>query len=337
MMKRYKYLLETLLFVFVVVAFGYYNGNPAFVGVTNHPFFLIILMISVRYGYLRGTVATTILAVAYLGFSYLTGKTPVSLESTWGHLRQPFFFYAFAMFVGLLVEIDKKKIQKTNALLLKYTDKISQKSTEITKILSINENISNQLTTVDQSFNVVFHNTKSFYDEDIMAVYRTAYDLLIKTVKATSAFIYILEGNRFKPFLPKEEEKEAGELIQTNHEAIEEIKNTQSFFRLDSTPFVSESTPVYIGAVFHEKSGNLYGLMVVKDIDFMNYNESSFITFKNLCKWLGAVLYFRSHKAESIIPGDESAATFNYLVAYGASKNMIHQKISGLFEDDEKY
>lgn len=332
----YKYLLETLLFMLVVLILGYTKGNPAFVGITSHPFFLVILLISIRYGYLKGVISTVLLAGTYLYFSLTIGVIPQSEMSYWLIFQQILAFFAFAMFVGLLVEVDKERVRVSNKLASRYKNTIDDNENEMTKILSINGNLSNQIATADQSFNVIFYSTKDFYNEDILKTYQVAYDLLINTVKATVAYIFLLENSQFKLILPAEETK-SKDFLAANSEVIEQLKNNNEFYRLDKITQTTDSTPIFMGPIIHEESNHVYGLLVVKEIDFINYNESSFITFKNLCKWLGEILHFRSSLNIAVAPKASQPKAFNYLVAYGAPKSMIQQKLSDYFNQFDKY
>ena len=332
----YKYLLETLLFMLVVLILGYSKGNPAFVGITSHPFFIIILLISIRYGYLKGVISTVLLTGTYLYFSLTIGVISQSEMNYWAISQQVLAFFAFAMFVGLLVEVDKKKVRISNKRASSYKDTIDDNEIEINKILSINGNLSNQIATADQSFNVIFYSTKDFYNEDILKTYQVAYDLLINTVKATAAYIFLLEKSQFKLILPTEEAT-ATDFLAANSEVIEQLKNSNEFYRLDKITNTTESTPIFMGPIIHEESNHVYGLLVVKEIDFINYNESSFITFKNLCKWLGEILHFRSSQNIAVAPKASHPKAFNYLVAYGAPKSLIQQKLSDYFKQFDKY
>lgn len=169
-----------------------------------------------------------------------------------------------------------------------------------------------------------------------MKIYQVTYDLLIKTVKATSAYIFVLDDNQFKLIMPTEERTAASDFLAENYDVTDRLKNSNEFFRFDQSSHTTDSTPIFMGPVFHEESNHLYGLLVVKEIDFIDYNESSFITFKNLCKWLGAILHFRANQNIAISPEVTHNKAFDYLVAYAAPKSLIQQKLLDYFRQFEK-
>jgi len=313
-------MVETILLALAFLAWGYSNDNVSFVGFSNHPYYIIVILIGIRYGFLKSMISTAFLVTTYLAFSPAL-SLPTILEAL--------SLLAFSMFIGLLVEVDKKKIIDALKLISDYKANISLKSYEIKKLLKINKNISDQLTTADQSFNLVFHDTKSFYQEDLAEIYSVAYNLLKKTIKATEAYVFVLEDDdTLKPIFPADKTESAMELVADNFETIKHVQNSLEFYRLNKDESNNKNSPVFIGPIIHEQSNHQYGLLVVKDIDFINFNEGNFITFKNLCKWLGAVLQFRSTPLGS---SDESVAhrptPFDYLVTYGASRETIHDRL----------
>lgn len=331
MMKRYSYLLEALIFTAIVLLIGSFQGNPAFVGVNLHPFYLVILLIVLRYGYLKGLPSAIITSACYIGF-YLRRTGSFQISDLWGDCYQPITFLAFAMFVGLVAEIDKKKIANLSNKIDELNATVARKDDEIEKISRINEHISEQLSISDQTFNLLFDKTKNLFNEDIMVVYETAYEILHKTVKATKGYMFYLEGNDFKLAYPKEQRREANQFLEANKEQVhEDVRGSREFVRLDEHASYDRS-PVFLGPILHQATNTIYGMLAVEELDFLKYNESTYLTFVNLCKWLGEVLYFRSNQYAAITPVEKGAGEFNYLLKAGASRSEVKQFVQSYFQ-----
>ncbi len=332
MIKRYNYLLETILFSVLVLLVGYLRGNPAFVGENLHPFYVVILLIVLRYGYLKGLLAVFIPAGLYVGF-YIQRTGSISIHDFWGDCYQPITFLAFGMFVGLLTEVDKKKIERLNQTISELNEAISRKNTEIEKISVINTHISDQLSISDQTFNILFNRTKNLFNEDINILYQTTYEILMKTVKATKGYLFYLDGSHFKLACPKEAHKEGMEFLSKNEDHVEDVWKSHDFIRLDTMDenVISGYTPVFLGPIIHKATNTIYGMLAVEELDFTRYNESTFLTFTNLCKWIGEVLYFRSSQYAAITPVEKGIVEFKYLVKFGASRSEVSQFVKEYF------
>ena len=93
---------------------------------------------------------------------------------------------------------------------------------------------------------------------------------------------------------------------------------------------VSDNEPVFVGPIIHEATDTLYGLIIVEELDFLKYNKNTFRTFKNLCKWVGEILYSRTRQSHGIVP-QEIGNTFNYIAKFGTTQQQIRRIIENAF------
>ena len=205
------------------------------------------------------------------------------------------------------------------------------KERKIRKLNAINETISNQLITSDQSFNILFEKTKNFFNQDIMVVYHAAYEILIKTIQASEAYILHLEGNRFTLASPSNQNKNLSYFDIYKRE-IEEVRQSHQFLRLDKLDMnlVSSDTPVFVGPIIHQATDTLFGIIIVQELDLLHYNKNTYRTFVNLCKWLGEILYFRTQHNLTITPV-MSRMDFDYIVDFGSSRLNIKKIVDECF------
>ena len=305
-------------------------GNPGFIDYNFHPFYFVILLITIRYGYGKGVFSMLFSSTFYI-FFYIFQKGDINFHDLSEGCYQPVTFIAFWMFIGLLVKTDKKKIEKLTEEKRAQEKTLSHKEREIKKLDAINKNISKELITSDQSFNILFERTKNLFNEDIMLLYRSAYEILIKTIQASEAYILYLDGDRFEIAAPENPKKD-WRYFETNKEEIEEVRKSHEFMRLDmmDSRSISSQTPVFVGPIIHQPTDTLFGLAIVQEMDLLKYNKNTFRTFVNLCKWLGEILYFRTKQNLDIVPVTRST-DFNYIVEFGSTRFQIKKKIEECF------
>ncbi len=326
MNRQFSFIIETVAFLSCILLVGYVQGNTAYIGYNLHPFYVVILLITMRYGYVKGLYSSLIAGGLYL-FFYFISVDKTFLAGIREHGYFPIAFVAFGMFVGLLAELDKKKISSLGGTIAKLNERLSRREEETLQILSINAHLSDQLATSEKTFNILFQQTKNFYSEDIVQAYKAAYTILKQTIKATKAYCFSIEGNDFRLVCPMENEGDGQVFLRNNREKIEEIRKKHECIRIETLgdDEISDMTPVLLGPIIHYDTDTIYGLLAIEEIDFLDYNENTFLTFKNLCKWLGDILYFRTNQLAPITPSAKLDIKFNFLVEYGAPRATIHK------------
>jgi hypothetical protein len=207
----------------------------------------------------------------------------------------------------------------------------------IASILEINAGISNQLIASQQSFNIVFEKTRYLFREDLDEVYRTAYHLLQTVLHRADGYIFHLESDQLRPIFPEIDNQEGQVILTLNKEQIEMVRQYHQFIRLDMIPDqeLSSQTPVFIGPILHQATDTLYGIFVVTTLDFTCYNDNTYRTFRNLCRWIGEILYFRLSQYDGAVPTPKKRKAFPLLAEFGASRAEIQQIMQEIFHEEE--
>lgn len=328
-MKRFSYIIEAVILYAIILLIGFRLGNTGFVGYSFHPFYFVILLITLRYGFRKG-IYSMILACCLYSLFYSLKSSGFSFSDLFESCYHPIAFVAFWVFLGLIVDLDKNKILALSDEKKQLNQTISFKETEIKKINAFNEKISKELSTSSTGFNVLFDKTKSLFNEDIMVLYSTAYEILTKIIETSEAYVFYLEGDAFKLVAPKDAKKDLVSLV--SNEMIDDVRQFHKFTRLDmhDENMISDKEPVFIGPILHDATDTLYGIIVVMELDFYKYNTNTYRSFRNLCKWVGEILYFRSMQSYGTVP-QESASDFNYVVNFGATQQQIRKIVENAF------
>jgi hypothetical protein len=331
-MKKFSFIIEPILFLIPIIACGFLIGSPGFIEYHFHPFYFVILVVTMRYGYGKG-VYSMLFSITFfiLFFVFEKGYSYIDFFELWKRYYQPITFFVFWMFIGLLVNIDKKKITKLVEDNSKHRKALNNKLSEVKKLYTINENISKELINSDQSFSTLFDKTKNLFNDDINIIYDTAYELLIKIIQASEAYVLYIEGDRIEMVSPGNADLNKRYLNAHNNE-IDEVIRSHKFTKIDmlNSSSISSQTPVFIGPIIHQQTDTLFGLLIVQELDYLKYNNNTFRTFVNLGKWLGEIFYFRTRLNLAIVPL-KSGVEFDYLVEYGASRSKINVLVEECF------
>lgn len=321
-MKRFSYIIETIIILAIVIVLSLFTGNPGYIDIDFHPFYFLILLITARYGSRKGSFSMLISAISYI-IIYLDQAGYTNIQVLWEKCYQPLAFVAFWIFIGLIIDIDKKKIETLTREKRKQSKTLLEKENEIKHLIEINENISNELIVTDKSFNILFEKTKNLFSDDISTLYNAAYDLLIKTIQASKAYILYLDGDRYI-IASSDNPVKDWRYYDANIQVIEQVRKSHEFIRFDTldTHTITRNTPVFVGPIIHQDTDTLYGIIIVQELEFLNYNKNTYRTFINLCKWLGEILYFRTNHNLKIAPV-RSSIDFNFLIAFGSSRDQI--------------
>jgi polysaccharide biosynthesis protein PelD len=318
--KKNLFLAETVVFLLALLVFSFFIGNLGFIGVEIHPFYFYILIIVLRYGLRKGLPAIISAAVVYLCL-YLVRVTGVTagdlaqprlffskifdgsfhVSALWRECYQPLAFILFGLSLGLLVSIDKKKIKTAEALVADQNEKIGKKDKEIKHILKINEDLSHQLINAEHSFNIVFDKTKTLFTDDIQQIFCSLYNILKIIIRGAVFYVYSINDKSLRCNYPEEARGEGIMLLINNKELIAESVKTFKFhyFKVVSKEDNDKAVPYFIGPIYHEASRNFFGLVIIREIDFMLFNENKLRTVRNLCRWVSEILYYKYGKINS--------------------------------------
>ncbi|MBN2351325.1 MAG: hypothetical protein JXD23_02065 [Spirochaetales bacterium] len=318
--KKNLFLAETVVFLIALLVFSFIIGNAGFIGLEIHPFYFYILVIVLRYGLRRSLPAIISAGVVYFCL-YLARIAGISVDdltrpriffekifqsgfhvsALWRECYQPLAFILFGLTLGLLVSIDKKKIKTSEALIAEQNEKISKKDKEIKQILKINEDLSHQLINAEHSFNIVFDKTKNLFTDDIEQIFGSLYNILKIIIRGAVFYVYSINDKSLRCNFPEEARGEGIMLLINNKELIAQSVKTFKFhyFKMVSKENHDHAVPYFIGPIFHQASRSFFGLVIIREIDFMLFNENKLRTIRNLCRWVSEILYYKYGKANS--------------------------------------
>ena len=293
---KFSFFAETLLLLAVVifVDHSYFSGDR-FWGVHPHPFFFIVLLISVQYGASEGLISALLASCALLA-----GNLPEQnfsqdyysyLIST-GH--QPLIWSVSAIILGT---IRDRYIEERRELENKLT--YSQKQVEVfSKACEISDFERKRLETHvagQSSFLLSMHqNALDMGAVEPVQILDHILEITQRVTKSEKCSWFkldnsILETHSQLGWDIDETYSRAFTALSpifqkvVGHRRILSITNEEDEGFLDGQGMLAG--PIVSGA-----TGKVYGMLKIEKLDFLSLNSESVQTFKQLCEWMGTLL-----------------------------------------------
>lgn len=293
---KLPFLREALfLFAAVLVVDHYLFAGDRFWGVHPHPFFFIVLLVSVQYGALEGLVsallATATLVVGNLPEQTFSENIYDYIFHTW---HQPVIWIVASVILGGFRDryIEERKIlQKKWAHSLRQVE-IFSKACEISdsERKRLETHVSGQssflLSLHQTALNIGAVGTDQVFDNILEITQRVTksnkcswYVLDNAVLESNSQFGWEMDApysRTFNALSPLFEQV-------IRHKRILSITNPEDEEILDGQGMLA-------GPIIHPGTKKVYGMLKIEHMDFLSLNVQSVQTFNQLCEWLGTLL-----------------------------------------------
>ncbi len=293
---KLSFLKEVIfLLAAVLVVDHYFFSGDRFFGVHPHPFFFIVLLVSVQYGASEG-LASALLATATLVAGNLPEQTFSQsfydyIFSTW---HQPVIWIVSSVILGGFRDRyneERKILQKKWNYSLKQVEVFS-KACEVSDIerKRLETHVSGQ-----SSFLLSLHQTAlNIGAVGAEQVFDNILEITQRVTKSGKCSWYVLDNailesnsqlgwdiddpfsRTFNALSPLFEQV-------IRHKRILSITNPEDEKILNGQGMLA-------GPIIHPRTEKVYGMLKIENLDFLSLNVQSVHTFKQLCKWLGTLL-----------------------------------------------
>lgn len=283
-------LLATLL-----VVDHYFFAGDRFWGVQPHPFFFVVLLVSVQYGAMEGLVSA-LLATATLVIGNLPEQTfsENSYEYIFHTWHQPVIWAVSSVILGGFRDRyneERENLQKKWALSLRQVE-IFSKACEIsdTERKRLETHVSGQ-----SSFLLSLHQTAlSTGAVETEQVLDNILEITQRVTKSKKCSWYVLdnavlESNSQFGWDLDSSYSRAFNALSPLFEQVIRHKRILSITNPEDEEILG-GQGILAGPIIHPVTKKVCGMLKIEQIGFMSLNETSVETFKQLCEWLGALL-----------------------------------------------
>lgn len=289
-LKEVIFLLATVMLVD-----HYFFAGDRFWGVHPHPFFFIVLLVSVQYGAAQGLtsalLATTTLVIGNLPEQTFSQNIYDYIFHTW---HQPVIWIVSSVLFGGFRDryLEERKIlQKKWGHSLKQVQVFS-KACEISDIerKRLETHVSGQ-----SSFMLSLHQTA--LDTGAVGTEQVLDNILEITQRVTKSekcswYVLdnaILESNSQLGWDMDEPYTRLFNALSPLFEQVIGHRRILSITNPEDEEILN-GQGVLAGPIIHPRTQRVFGMLKIEQMDFLSLNVQSVQTFKQLCEWLGNLL-----------------------------------------------
>ncbi|ABK45470.1 hypothetical protein Mmc1_2979 [Magnetococcus marinus MC-1] len=315
-------LIEIALFFALVfsIDFGLFDGSR-FAQVAPHPYWFIVIVISVQYGTTEGLLAAISATVALRSWNI---PQPTFNQEVFDYLlllmRQPMMWLMAAVLMGELRTRQKRfQLELRDALL--ETREREQRITEAYNRVNrtkemLETRAAGQMRTVVSSIQAA----KAVEQQEPALVMNGAADIVAQVLNPKKFSLFALDkgglkmrisrgwdgDERFKTSLP--ESSALYQRVVGQHEFLSVVKSDQR----DAL----DGEGMLVGPLLSKETGTVSGVMKLEELGFMDLNVSTVENFKALCEWIGTSLdnanRYQNAKSDSVLNHEHQLFSFGF-------------------------
>jgi len=187
--------LEGVLGILILLGINYFwfHENPGFLGIHPHPYWFILLPITVRYGLIAGSVAgLTAFAVQLFILLYIYSNITF-VEAFYHHAL---IFLMVSLFIGFVSEIRRTEHVKLKNDFSHLESEFSNLLTEYNALVKYKEKKNSEIISQEDTFSSLYKAQEQVNTLDESKIYPALIQLLEKYLSVTSAAIYILSDDK---------------------------------------------------------------------------------------------------------------------------------------------
>jgi len=319
--EKYQF-MELLVVLSILVSINLYgfSDNPGFINTCPHPFWIIILPFSARYGFSAGLYAAFLAGLTYLCMIklYISNVNYYDLIQP-EYIKLPLWFLLIGMIIGEIREIQKNKYTK---LQVKNSDielKLNHLSKQFDILNKAKEELDTHIISQEQTLSSLYESAQSLKSLDEKDIYPSVLEMLKEHVHVEACSIYILSEKKLflEAYLNHTEKMLRPDKIETPEglmaQALEQHK-TLSINTLISSDQFGSFTDAVISSPIFDSSKKILGVINIEKIPFIKFTPQAVNLSRLISEWCGLALEtarsYTQTKEKNI--SDDLTGAYNY-------------------------
>ncbi|MDP3425764.1 MAG: GAF domain-containing protein [Humidesulfovibrio sp.] len=195
-----SFLVEALLGFALITAVNvmWFRANLGFVGISPHPYWVVVLLLASRYGFLAGLFSGVVSAALAVGLSII-GRQGATIYELWKLLLgEPILFIAVGCILG---EISQALKSRYEALLGEHQelqqvfDKLRERYDALVKA---KQEVDTRILSQEQTLTTMHETAQALRSLSEGELYPAALEMVSKFLNAEAGSIYLFEDGRLK-------------------------------------------------------------------------------------------------------------------------------------------
>lgn len=326
MSRKYFFILETFLGFGIIILINYslYKQTAGFIGVSPHPYWIIILLIASRYGTLQGLFAGAMAAALYIFAGVHSGSSLFTIDTfPHGVYRLPFFFLLVGGILGEIRNLYKKKYMKLEDQFEETVDDLKDLGVQHLALMESKEELDKRIAFQSTTMLSLFEQINNLETLDEESLYQKIPDLLAEQLNAKRSSVYLVQDNTLRLRLRVGETEGANlppDTVELNEGMMGEVMRRKDVVTIGQVYSEDDlqkfsQLDLIMSAPLVRKDGAVIGMINVEKMPFFDFNANSVRIFEMLAHWVSVVLdkarQFQNLQDKNI--ADEVTGAYNYL------------------------
>ena len=338
--KKHYYILEIVIAfaVYDLINFIFFRGDPGFTKMYLHPYWVVVLLISCRYGFIPGLAAgmTAALQLLFLVLPELPSRAGIEALIESGAFFLPGAFVITGVGLGLLRQryIDSEEEKKSALLVLK--DEMSKFKEMMDASERARRMLEARIVGETSTVKTIYQAARKLESLQADKIYNGCLEILEEHFQVGKSSLYLKEGEylvlKASRGLTKSEMVEAKITARKSIMGIV-MENGQTLtvkdiLRLkESQKYLDEYGRVLCMFPIKNEQNAVEGVVNIEKIDFLMLNKSNLELMELIVDWTGRALYNKNlcDLAAQKIFWDQEYDIFNYAFLFTALESEFRR------------
>jgi hypothetical protein len=292
---RRSALVETLVFLILTIGLSYALGSTdRFLTASLHPFWIIVLLVSVQYGPREG-LAAALLSSAFLLAGNLPERTlsETMYEYVWRASHVPFFWVVTALVLGA---VRARQIDERTTLIeqLRSADETSSAIVEDYKhVKASKERLELRLAEERRSVLTVYEAARELETLDSIAA-KTGLEHLVKIALNPKKFSLYIWKNDMLSLVSSygwSADDNYRKMFQSNTALVGYMRKCGPALSIvnEADAALLDAQGILAAPVTNAYTGQLYGMIKIEEIGFTEMDARTAETLQALCAWTSRI------------------------------------------------
>lgn len=306
-MKKSISILETIIILAFlnIINIVWIRNNLGFVGVSPHPYLIVVLAIAIKYEFCQALTAAIASGFLYsVLLIWVHGVSSIEDYFIWKNFKPMLLFVVIGSVLGHVRTGQNKKlgtIIKDNQDLFRKLKKSEFKTVELKKM---NDELSERIVYQENSVSTIYRLSKEINVLKVDKVINAALNFVFEIIGATKCSFHKYEDGLYflKATVGWEDGDEKRYSAIENNELVrkaakaKDIRIASNIIENDFeiSPEMIEGKIVISAPVLVGKEKKLYGVLNIEKIPFLKYNTDTFHLLTILTDWISHSFYLSS-------------------------------------------
>ena len=297
-MKHLNYLIEIVVSLAAITLINiiWFWDNPGFFGISPHPYWIVVVGISIKYELKQSLAASFLSSLTYAVFLFVIQKFALAEFFSFEAFKPVLFFIVFATLIG---KVRSGQVIKLETALLErksLKDRYLRLQENHDKISTVNNELADRIMYQTYSYSTIYEMAKKIRNISIEDLFPEALKFISDTIEVEKCSFYILRRGKFELISARgwdEQDRRKSALINSNKivkQVLEdkEVRAAKDFLEdIETNPPLSIESDVIISVpIIYGIDSKVFGIINIEKILFSRFNSDSLSLLKIVSDWI---------------------------------------------------